>query len=483
MDWHGLALAFAAEGDLTAALGAARRAAGENPKVLAAQLTLGRLCEQIGYAQDAVAAFESAARLAPLNAGVLRRLSDAYRRGGRVKEALVTADTAALLDPQSAVTYLCLGDALLANEAAVAAERMYAHALTIDPRLATAECGRGAVLLAGARWREARAAFERALVLDPDCADARCNLALIELRCGEYRAGFADYPAIMDTAEQRPRYHYYYAGVPLWDGTPLADRRLVIAYEQGLGNQIMMARFFNELPRFGKAIAIETPPANLSLFRRNFPAVDFVRFTHWQPLDVMDVHLPLMQLPAVLGIDEEARLTNGVPYLIADPVRTEELRNRLRFEPGVRHVGIVWHGNRKNSRDRWRAAPLPAWAPLAGVPGVRFHSLQFGATPDELSQAPFALAPTHEFMRDMDDAAALAALMDLIVSVDTSMVHLAGGLGRPTWMPSPFMSDYHWGIELTDSPWYPTLRIFGQRSRDDWQPVFSEIAAGLALLR
>jgi len=479
--WHGLALAFAAEGDHVAALGAARRAALENPNFLAAQLTLGRLCEQIGYAQDAIAAFEAASHLAPLNAAVLRRLADAYRRGGRVKDALILADAAAVLDPQSALTYLCLGDALLANRVAPAARRMYGRALAIDPQLALAECGAGAVSLTDADWSEACAAFERALMLDPDCAEARYNLALLELRFGNYRAGFAGYRAIVQTAEQRPRYHYYYAGVPLWDGDVLGDRRLVIAYEQGLGNQIMMARYFNELPRFGRAITIEAPPAILSLLRRNFPGLTFARFTHWQSLDTMDVHLPLMQLPAVLNVAEETQIAHGVPYLVADPLRLEAFRKRLQLEPDVRHVGIVWHGNRDNAREPWRAAPLKAWASLAGVPGVRFHSLQFGATPDELSQLPFRAEPTHELIAEMDDTAALAGLMDLIITVDTSMVHLAGALGRPTWMVSPFASDYRWGIGRTDSPWYLTLRIFGQRDRDDWEPVFAAMGAELAL--
>lgn len=478
--WHGLAQAFAGEGHLAAALGAARRAAGENPSFLAAQLTLGSLCEQTGYARDAIAAFEAAGRLAPLNADVLRRLAGAYRRGKRVKEALAIADAAAQLDPQAAATYLCLGDALLANEATLAAGRMYDRALAIDPRLALAECGRGAVYLIDARWTDARAAFERALVLAPDCAEARYNRALLDLRLGDYGAGFAAYPAIMNTVEQRPRYHYYYAGIPLWDGAQLGERRLVIAFEQGLGNQIMMARFFNELRQFGGAIAIETPPTMLSLLRRNFPDLHFVRFTHWQPLDVMDVHLPLMQLPAVLNVRDESRIANGIPYLVADPVRIEALRHRLHLEPEIRHVGIAWHGNRENARDRWRAAPLSAWAPLAGVPGIRFHSLQLDATPAELSGAPFALAPTHELIHDMDDTAALAGLMDLIVTVDTSIVHLAGALGRPTWMPNPLLSEYRWGIDRVDSPWYPTLRIFTQRGRDDWRPVFSEIATNLS---
>jgi tetratricopeptide (TPR) repeat protein len=477
--WHGLALAFEGEGHFPAALGAARRAVFERPDFLAAQLTLGTLCERIGYARRAIAALESAARLAPLDPAVLRHLADAYRRGGRFEEALATAQAAARCDPRSAISVLCLGDALLANEATGAADDTYRRALALDPRLALAECGRGGVHLAQARWHEAHASFDRALALDPACAEARYNRALLDLRFGAYRSGFADYPAIMETAEQRPRYHYYYAGVPRWDGTPLGERRLVIAFEQGLGNQILIARFFNELARYGAKIAIETPPTMLSLLRRNLPGLTFVPFTRWQPLDVMDLHLPMMQLPTVLKVADEARLAHHVPYLAADPARVDALREELHLEANVRHVGIAWHGNRESSRERWRAAPLQAWAPLADIRGIRFHSLQLDATAAEVSEAPFALAPAHERIGDMDDTAALIALMDMVVTVDTSIVHLAGALGRPTWMPVSVRSDYRWGVDRTDSPWYPTLRIFRQSVRDAWEPVFAEIAQAL----
>jgi len=480
VDWHGLALAYRGEGYPTAALGAARRAAGENPEHLAAQITFGRLCEEAGYAGEAIGAFEAARRLAPHDAGIARELASAYRRGARATDALAAAEAALRLDPGNAASYLCLGEALLANEAALPADRMFCKALALDSRLALAECGRGAVHLLAARWHEARAAFERALLIDPNGAEARYNLALIDLRFEAYAAGFAGYRAIMDTAEQRPRYHYYHSGVPVWDGTPLGTRRLAIAFEQGLGNQMQMARFFDALPAFGGSVAIETPPPLLGLLRRNFPALTFVSFSNWQPLEAMDVHLPLMQLPAVLNVARESDLAMREPYLHAHPARVAALREQLPLEDGLRRVGISWHGNRANARDRWRAAALPEWAALAHVPGVRFYSLQFETTPDELAQSPFPLVPAHELISDLDDTAALACLMDLVISVDTSTVHLAGALGRPVWMPQPLLSDYRWGVDRTDSPWYPHLRLFRQRTRDDWRPVFEQMAAALA---
>jgi tetratricopeptide (TPR) repeat protein len=480
--WLDMAKTFRAQGHPTAALGAARRAIRENPRSLAAQLTFGNLCAEIGYGEEAIAAYAAARMLAPLDVRILRRLAAACRRAGRVKEALVVADAAAELDPHSAATYVSLGEALLANDAVDAADRMFCRALAIDPRSARAECGRGDVHLAGARWAAARASFERALEFEPGNAEARYNCALIDIRFGSYQAGYAAYPAIMETIEQRPRYHYYREGVPVWDGRRLADRRLLVAYEQGLGNQLMMARFFNALHGFGDSIAVEAPPATLALLQRNFPDLSFTRFTDWQPLENMDVHVPLMQLPTVLSVAGESDLKAISPYLSADPARVAALRGRLHLEAGVRHIGIAWHGNSASQRDRWRAAPLAAWSPLAGLPDVRFHSLQFNATAPELSAAPFALAPAHEHIHDMDDTAALVCLMDHIVTVDTVIVHLAGALGRPVTMGESFLSEYRWGVDRADSPWYPTLRIFRQRARDDWRPVFGEIADHLRVL-
>lgn len=179
------------------------------------------------------------------------------------------------------------------------------------------------------------------------------------------------------------------------------------------------------------------------------------------------------------GVANESDFARPRAYLRADPLHVEGLRSRLQLESGVRHVGIVWHGNRDSARDRWRIAPLPVWAPLAQVDGIRFHALQLDAAPAECSQAPFPLVPAYQLIGDMDDAAALIELMDLVISVDTAVAHLAGALGRPVWMPLSVLGDYRWGIARTDSSWYGSLRIFRQCERDDWTPVFEEIATAL----
>jgi hypothetical protein len=154
-------------------------------------------------------------------------------------------------------------------------------------------------------------------------------------------------------------------------------------------------------------------------------------------------------------------------------------RERLRAEGDVRHVGIAWRGNPLHPNDARRSVPLPAWAPLATVPGVKFHSLQIDASLAELADAPFVLAPHHLARADFDDTAALIAALDAVVTVDTAIVHLAGALGSPVWLANALAGDYRWGI-AGDSPWYASLHVVRQTTAGDWTPVFAAIARALA---
>jgi len=471
--WLGLTLAWSQTGHRFAALGSAREACAADPEALKPHLILGAIQRQVGDVAGARRTLEAARERHPDDPSLLRLLSDVYRRARYVEDALTVAQRALALDA-SAASLVCLGDALLANECGDAAKTAYRCALAVDPRDVRAAFGLGRVALLAADWEGAHAAFERARAIDPNDADVRYNLALLDLRFGRYATGYAAYPAIMDSTSDEARYYYHHAGVPRWNGEPLGDRRLVVSSDHGLGDHIMMARFFDGLPS-GAAVAIETPPPLLDLFARNFPWLRFERFTHWQPADTMDVHVPIMQLPCIAGIASAADIP-GAPYLHADPARVAAWRARFAADSTLRHVGIVWHGNPINTRERWRAAPLAAWAPLAAVSGVRFHSLQFGATDAELADAPFALAASHRHLADFEDTAAAVAALDAVVTVDTSMVHLAGALGRPVWLANSLVSDFRWGVDGAETPWYPTVRIVRQPARDAWKAVFATIA-------
>lgn len=475
----GLAAAFWHGGHRLAAAGAARRAALTRPDHLESRLTLGTMLRAIGNFAGALPEFEAALRLDEGNPVTLRELAAVYGFLQRPEDALRAALAARERDPSSAASVVCLADALLANERPAEAAAAYREALQRDPGAHRAATGLGRVALERARWDDARSAFEHALAIAPGDADARYERALLDVRYGRYAAGFAAFGAIMDTESNAARYYYALCGVPVWDGSPLAGRRLVIASEQGLGDHVMMARFFAGLPAVGTSVTVEAPSPLLTLFERSFPSVRFIERTHLQSPAAMDVHLPIMQLPRLFGIASESDIS-GARYLRADPRRVDAYRAMLGAEPNLRHVGIVWRGNPKHAQDRRRAAPLEHWAALAALGGVRFHSLQFEAGDAELDAAPFPLAPAHRSIRDLDDTAALMSALDAVVSVDTASVHVAGALGRPVWLANPLVGDFRWGIARSDSPWYAGLRIARQARAGEWAPVFETIAAELS---
>lgn len=476
--WLGLALALWRGGDRFAALGAARKATEAAPGLADAQTVFGAIQRQIGNLAGAARALETAEELDPSNSGILRLLSDVYRRARRPADALAAARRALDLDSASIENHVCLADALTANEELTLAESSYRAVLDLDAGALRAAFGLGRVALARADWNEAHVWFERALAIDSGDADVRYNLALLHLRFGRYGEGYAAYPAIMDTESDGARYFYHYHGIPRWNGEPLHGRRLVIASEQGLGDHVMMARFLPTLPAHAPPIVVETPAPLLPLFQRNFVNVQFERFTTWRPAESVDLHLPMMQLPCLAGVATASDIC-GDAYLRADDGRVRAWKERLGETRNARHVGIVWHGNRTNTRERWRAAPLRSLAPLAQVRGVHFHSLQLDATEAELAAAPFALSATRLAGDDMEDTAALMTALDAVVSVDTSTVHLAGALGRPTWLANSLVSDFRWGIDGVRCPWYSSVRIIRQTTCDEWEPVFQTIATEL----
>jgi tetratricopeptide (TPR) repeat protein len=477
--WLGLTLALWRAGDRFAALGTARKTVTTDPTLLDAQLVLGAIQRQIGDIIGAVKTLEAARHLDPENPETLRHLSDIYRRARRPEDALETATLALKLEPESIQNLVSLGDALLANELLAGAERAYRVALALNAREVRAVFGLGRVALLQADWPAAQRHFERALAISPGDQDVHYNLALLHLRSRRYREGFAAYPAIMDTDSDSARFYYHHERVPLWSGEAINGRRLLISSDGGLGDHLMMARFFQRLPTVEPPVVVETPPPLLALFQRNFANIHFERFSHWRTPNTIDVHLPIMQLPCVFNIARSSDIS-GELYLHPDPEKLRTWRARLSQDPTVRNVGIVWRGNPQTSRDRWRSAPLRHWAPLAKVPGVAFHSLQYDATEAEIAAAPFPVVPTHLSIGNMDDTAALMTALDAIISVDTSTIHLAGGLGRPTWLANSLVSDFRWEIDRIDSPWYSSIRVVRQTVTDDWEPVFRTIASELA---
>jgi hypothetical protein len=241
---------------------------------------------------------------------------------------------------------------------------------------------------------------------------------------------------------------------------------------------VQMLRYVPRLAPLDGPVAFEVKSPLVPLVRRSFPDLTLVEDAGLiaDPAS-FDVHLPVMQLPAVFGSTLET-LPATFPYLRPDADRAERLRARLAVGGGIT-VGIAWRGNPSHRGDTDRSTSLADWAPLTGLDGVRFISLQYGASPEELAAAPFPLEAPPMTIADFDDSAVLIAAVDAVVSVDTVAIHLAGALGRPAFLALPWRADYRWMRGRPDTPWYASVQLVRQAAPGDWASVFTTISSQL----
>ena len=269
---------------------------------------------------------------------------------------------------------------------------------------------------------------------------------------------------------------------PRWDGAELGGRTLLITAEQGLGDSIHFLRYAGAAKTKGGTIVFDCPPP-LAELARTCPGVDLV-VPRGEPLPKFDRQIPLLSLPGLFGDPATAPLSK-VPYLTPDANRLSRWRGE--FEGiGELKVGIAWQGSTAHKGDRLRSVKLMRFAPLAAIPGVRLFSLQKGFGSEQLTESTAAAMGIAELGSridpDLADAAALMTHLDLIVIIDTALAHLAGAMGIPVWVAIPSAPDWRWLRGSDDTAWYPTMKLFRQSHRSDWDGVFGRIALSLAAL-
>jgi hypothetical protein len=265
---------------------------------------------------------------------------------------------------------------------------------------------------------------------------------------------------------------------PLWLGrAPLQGRRILLHAEAGLGDTIQFCRYAPLVTALGAQVDLEVPAPLLALLSTLRAPCTLVR--RGDPLPEFDVHCPLMSLPLALGTTVDT-IPADVPYLYADPAKVEDWRRHLGAARAPR-VGLAWSGSAIYRNDRKRSLPLGALAELMSLP-IEFHALQKDIREDDRAAArEFGRLRLHEGrLNDFSDTAALLELMDLVVSVDTSVAHLAGAMGKPVWVLLPFLPDHRWFLDRADSPWYPTATLLRQSRPGDWPGVIAELACRLA---
>lgn len=472
------------------ALEASDRAVALNPNFAEAHGNRGQALQQLGRLADALSSYDRVVALKPTAKAWINQ-SALLRELGRLEAALASCDRALALDPGNveglrarAVLLFELGGALYGQRQLDVALEHYDRAIALKPDYAEAHNNRGVVLADLRRLDEAMVSYDAALALKPDFADAQHNQALCRLTRGDFEAGWAQYEWRWRTAQVGS--DAYEAEAPRWTGAEsLTGRTLLVWAEQGLGDTLQFCRYVPDLAARGARVILEVQPG-LERLVASLSGVDQV-VTRGAPAPAHDLQIPLLSLPLALGVTPSG---DAGAYLQADPDDIAAWAGRLGAPAGLR-VGLCWAGGLRpdqallNSMDARRSLPLEAFTPLAGVAGLEILSLQKGPAAAQLAElqaqgweGPEIRDLTDE-LKDMADTAALVANLDLVITCDTAIAHLAGGLGKPVWILSRFDGCWRWLHGRTDTPWYPTARLFTQPEPGDWGSVIGDVVLAL----
>jgi tetratricopeptide (TPR) repeat protein len=436
----------------------------------------GNVLLKLSRPADALAAFERVLALEPRFLGARANLGNALAQLGRFEEAIAHYDALLAAQPSNPETLLNRGSALAGLGRQEEAIACFDRALALRPDYARARIGRGAALAALNRHQEALAEYGTALTADKNNADVHHNEALSLLTLGDYRRGFPKYEARwLRTGMPRRKG----LGKPLWLGEyPLARKTILVHGEQGLGDTIQFARYVPELARTGTKVVLEVQPPLTALLSR-LDGVSAV-VGRGDALPAYDVHCPAGSLPLALRT-EVATIPANVPYLAASEESIAKWRERLGSLPSPRIV-IAWSGSADHANDRNRSIALERFAPLLAAGQGSFISIQRELRDGDAGALTRLSNVTHvgDALADFDDTAAVVALADLVISVDTAVVHLAGAMGRPVWVLVPFQPDWRWLLDREDSPWYPTARLFRQPKPGDWDSVIAKAKDSLS---
>lgn len=391
---------------------------------------------------------------------------------GRTVEAIEAGRRAVLLAPGSAEAHYNLGNAFAAAPIPTEAATCYRRALQADPAYVDAFVNLGVALMHLGECDQALASLDHALVLDPGLAEARWNKALVLLLAGRLGEAWDLYEARWQAVRglERPKIDR-----PLWNGGDGAGRTLLIRCEQGFGDAIQFVRYLPLVRERNWRVVLECPPKLERLFRASGLADQVIAFGAGRP-DV-DSWLPIMSLPRAFATELET-IPAACPYLTAATAP-----NGLSAGDGIK-VGIVWRGSLTNERGRYRSCALSDFAPLRDVPGVTLYSVQTELSDEDRDRlGTLGIADLAAGLGNFADTAAVVQALDLVLTVDTAMAHLAGALGRPVWVLLSAFPDWRWLLDREDSPWYPTMRLFRQRHIGDWTSVVGDVGAALADIR
>lgn len=466
-------------GDAAEALGLFDRTVAREPSRVEAHRGRADALKALNRTAEAVQAYQQVAALAPdeveapLQAGIL------LRDAGQLDEALVLLDGAVARQPRHKAALFHRAVTLRRLDRLDEAVATYDRLLAVDPSMADAHFNRANALQELRRLPEAIQAYRRAIALQPDHAEAHCNMACALLLGGDYANGLATYEWRWRSSfiqEPPPQF-----AQPAWRGAePLQGKTILLYSEQGLGDTIQFSRYARRVAALGARVMVQAPQLLLPLLQ-GVGGIHVLAAKGLKELPPFDVHCPLMSLPLAFGTTLQNIPREG-PYLRPPADRVDRWAPVV-TRPGF-NIGICWQGSGAGIGNA-RSFGVDRFAGIAALPGVRLYSLQKGPGSEQLATLPPGMT-VQSFGDDFDgpgaaflDSAALISRLDLVITTDTAIAHLAGALGKPVWVLLKHLPDWRWGLEGDTTPWYPTMRLFRQPRRGDWQPCFDAIHTAL----
>jgi len=534
---HNLGLALKHEDKLLEAIDAFRRAVQLAPELIDSRLQLSESLREAKRVDEAIAEACRALAQKPDSAPAHTSLGLALQESNRLDEAIVEYRQAIALDPKYTAPYTNLGVALETRRESAQAIALLRKAAELEPDAAPVHQNLANSLLSLGEFDEARKELDTALALKGEFPEALTTLGKLQTELGQLDEGIASYERAVALRPKfaEPTWNWsinlllrgdFEHGLPkfearrkvkafradrglsgqMWDGRAIEGKRILLHWEQGLGDTIHFVRYAKILKERAAGVSLLCQPTLKRLLTGQCGLETVVGDS--EPLPAYDFYCPLPSLPLLLKTTLQT-IPADVPYLFPEPPLVEKWKELLAQEPR-RKVGLVWAGNPQHQNDRNRSIRLEDLAPLTSASGAptggsrdpdafsdggsppvrapaalaRFYSLQKGPAAEQAKSPPAGMEVVDwtERLTDWAETAALITCLDLVITVDTAVAHLAGAMGKPVWVLLPFIPDWRWMLEREDSPWYPTMRLFRQPTRGDWRTPIQRIAADLQKL-
>jgi tetratricopeptide (TPR) repeat protein len=442
----------------------------------------GLILAALARHRDALAAFEKALATGAKGIAVRKNRAGSLKRLGRLVDALAAYEAIVGVKPDDADALNECGGLYLRLGRAAGAIDCYDRALALMPQAVALHINKGTAQSALNRFDEALESFNAAIAIDPECAEAHYDASLVRLRLGDFANGWRQYEwrwKKHEHAGKRPDF-----GAPLWLGQePLKDKTIVLLAEQGYGDTIQFLRYVPLVAALGARVILGVQPP-LKLLASGVAGVSLV-LGEGERVPPADFYCPLLSLPLAFAT-ELTTVPANIPYIRPQPECIAQWRAKLNgYRPadGRLRIGLCWSGSNVHLNDRNRSIPLERFAAILAVPDVDFVSVQKDVNPAHAAfLRRYNIVQLGQDFADFADTAAALAALDLVITVDTSVAHLAGAIGKAVALLLPFSPDFRWLLDRTDSPWYPTMRLYRQNAIGDWDTPLERLRQELAIV-